>query len=121
MLRCVIVDDSPVFLAAATSLLEGQGASVVGVAQTPEEAIRQVTELRPDLTLLDIHLGAESGFELAGRLFREVGVEPRRMVMISTDAGDDHAQLVSESPVAGFLTKTALSVSGIRELMALEG
>jgi hypothetical protein len=38
MLRCVIVDDSPVFLAAAKGLLERQGALVVGVAQTPLDA-----------------------------------------------------------------------------------
>jgi DNA-binding NarL/FixJ family response regulator len=121
MLRCVIVDDSPVFLTAAKSLLERQGALVVGVAQTPDDAIRQVAELRPDVTLLDVHLGAESGFELAKRLFHEAGVQPRQMVLISTDSGDDHADLISATPVAGFLTKTALSVTRIQELMASDG
>ena len=120
LLRCVIVDDSPVFLAAAKSLLERQGALVVGVAQTPDDAIRQVTELRPDVMLLDVHLGTESGFELANRLFHEAGVEPRQMVLISTDSGDDHADLISATPVAGFLTKTALSVTRIRQLMTSE-
>ena len=120
MLRCVIVDDSPVFLAAAKSLLERQGALVVGVAQTPEDAIRQVGELHPDVTLLDVHLGAESGFDLAKRLFHEAGVEPRQMVMISTDSGDELADLISASPVAGFITKTALSVTRIRQLMTSE-
>jgi DNA-binding NarL/FixJ family response regulator len=117
MLRCVIVDDSPVFLDAARSLLERQGASVVGVAQSSDEALRRVEELRPDVTLLDVNLAGESGFELARRLSEEIGVEPGRMILISTQAGDEYAELILESPVAGFLSKTALSVDGIRELM----
>jgi hypothetical protein len=72
------------------------------------------------VTLLDVHIGAESGLELAGRLFHEAGVDPRQMVLISTDSGDDYADLISASPVAGFLTKTALSVTRIRQLMMSE-
>jgi DNA-binding NarL/FixJ family response regulator len=118
MLRCVIVDDSSVFLTQAGRLLESQGARVVGVAATSEEAIRQVRELCPDVTLLDLHLGADSGFDLARRLFLEAGVEPGRMILISSAAEDDYAELIAESPVAGFLSKSALSVDRIRELMA---
>jgi DNA-binding NarL/FixJ family response regulator len=120
MLRCVIVDDSAVFLAAAKRLLERQGALVVGVAQTSEEAVRQVVELRPDVTLLDVHLGTESGLELAERLVQEAGVDPRRLVLISTVSGDEHADVISQSPVAGFVTKAALSVAMIQDLMAPE-
>ena len=67
-LRCVIVDDSPAVLRAASDLLEGQGFAVVGVAATAEEALRRVEELRPDVVLVDIDLGPESGFDLARRL-----------------------------------------------------
>jgi DNA-binding NarL/FixJ family response regulator len=117
MLRCVIVDDSLVFLTAARSLLEREGAAVVGVASTSEDAIHRVEELRPDVTLLDVNLAAESGFALARRLSREAGVEPRRIILISTEAREEYQELISESPVAGFLTKSALSVAGRRELM----
>jgi DNA-binding NarL/FixJ family response regulator len=116
-LRCVIVDDSPAFLIAASAHLERQGASVVGVALTSEEALRRVEELRPDVTLLDVNLAEESGFELAGRLFREVGLEPGRMILISTQTQDDYADLIVQAPVAGFLSKSALSVDEIRKLM----
>jgi two-component system nitrate/nitrite response regulator NarL len=67
-LRCLIVDDSPRFLHAARGLLERQGIRVVGVASTGAEALQQATQLRPDITLLDINLGGESGFDLALRL-----------------------------------------------------
>jgi DNA-binding NarL/FixJ family response regulator len=117
MLRCVIVDDSPDFLAAVRHLLERQGASVVGVAGSAEEALRQVEELRPDVTLLDVNLGEESGFEVARRMVHELGVDSRHMILISTQAEEDYADLVSESPVAGFLSKSTLSVDAIRDVM----
>jgi CheY-like chemotaxis protein len=68
MLRCLIIDDSPRFLDAARGLLERQGVTVVGVASTSAEALQRVEELRPDVTLLDIDLGGESGLDLARRL-----------------------------------------------------
>ena len=67
-LRCLIVDDSPSFLRAARGLLERQGIAVVGTASTSDEAVALAAELRPDVTLLDIDLGGESGFELVQRL-----------------------------------------------------
>ena len=68
MLRCLIVDDNASFLDAATNLLEREGLDVVGVASTSDEALRQAEELRPDVVLVDIMLGTESGFDLARRL-----------------------------------------------------
>jgi DNA-binding NarL/FixJ family response regulator len=49
---------------------------VVGVASSSADAIRQAEWLRPDVTLVDIDLGGESGFELTRRLQREVGLAP---------------------------------------------
>ena len=46
-LRCLIVDDSAPFLAAARKLLEREGISVVGVASTSAEALKPAQELRP--------------------------------------------------------------------------
>ena len=49
-------------------LLEREGLSVAGVASTAAEALHQCQELRPNVALVDIDLGAESGFDLAGQL-----------------------------------------------------
>ncbi len=67
-MRCLIVDDSAYFVDAARGLLERQGMTVVGVASTSAEALRRFEELRPDVTLVDLDLGGESGFELAEQL-----------------------------------------------------
>jgi CheY-like chemotaxis protein len=76
MLHCLIVDDNRRFLDAARSLLESQGMAVVGVASTGVDALTQIERLRPDVALLDIDLGGESGFDLARRLDRDAGQAP---------------------------------------------
>jgi CheY-like chemotaxis protein len=120
MLRCLIVDDSAHFLAAARALLEREGVSVVGVASTSDEALERVVELRPDVVLLDISLGNESGFELARRLRRDAGLAPSRMILISAQSEGDYAELIAATPVIGFLDKSALSARAIRELIGTQ-
>jgi DNA-binding NarL/FixJ family response regulator len=121
MLRCLIIDDSPRFLDAARALLERQGLAIVGVASNSAEALQRAGELRPDVTLLDIDLGGESGLELARRLHAQDGPAPAPVILISTHAEQDYAELIAASPAVGFLPKTALSAGAIRELLAGHG
>jgi DNA-binding NarL/FixJ family response regulator len=116
-LRCLIVDDSRRFLDAARGLLERQGITVVGVASTGSEAVRLIEELRPDVTLLDIDLGRENGFDVAGRLRREANGIPSAIILISTHDGQDFQDLIAASPAVGFLSKSALSAAAIRDLL----
>jgi DNA-binding NarL/FixJ family response regulator len=115
--RCLVVDDSPRFLDAARGLLQCQGITVVGVAANGAEALRRAEDLRPDVILVDIDLGGESGFELARRLSREATPAAPKMIMISTHDGQDYADLVAASPAVGFLAKSALSAGAIRALL----
>jgi DNA-binding NarL/FixJ family response regulator len=117
-LRCVIVDDSPAVLRAASQLLEGEGIAVVGVAATSDEAVRLVTELEPDVTLVDIDLGTESGFALARRLVDAPGRTASRSILISTHDAGDFAKLIEASPAIGFLAKSDLSATAIHQLLA---
>jgi CheY-like chemotaxis protein len=116
-LRCLIVDDSQNFLDAARRLLESQGITVVGVASTGAEALRIVDELRPDVTLVDIDLGAESGFELAERLRWDVRAAPSPVILISTYAEQDIAEMISASAAVGYVYKSSLSSGAIRDLL----
>ena len=116
-MRCLIVDDSMHFIAAARGLLEGQGFTVVGVASTGADALRRFVELRPDVTLVDVDLAGESGFDVAEELHRATSEGPSPVVLISTHAAQDFAELIDASPAAGFLTKTELSCGAIRDLI----
>ena len=49
-------------------LLVDEGFDVVGGAGSAAEGLRQIAELRPEVALIDIDLGDESGLELARQL-----------------------------------------------------
>jgi DNA-binding NarL/FixJ family response regulator len=112
-LRCLIVDDNRSFLDAARVLLEREGLEVAGVAETSAEALRHADELAPDVILVDVVLGDESGFDLA----RQLDDERSSVVLISTHAEADIEDLIAESPAAGFLPKSQLSATGIRRIV----
>ncbi len=116
-MRCLIVDDSPLFLAAARGVLERGGIEVVGVAGSGADAELSVRRLRPDVVLVDIDLAGLSGFDLVRRLHGEMDGEPPRLILISTHAEPDYADLIEESPAVGFLPKTALSAAAVRHLV----
>ena len=116
-ISCLIVDDNRPFLEAARTLLEREGLTVAGVATTSSEALRQAETLRPDIVLVDIALGEENGFDLARQLVQDgVGAEST-VVLISTRAEEDVADQLTESPAAGFLSKTALSAAAILQIV----
>lgn len=116
-LRCLIVDDSPAFLGAARVLLEREGVEVVGIASSSADAVERAGELEPDVALVDIDLGGESGFDLARRLSPEGRNPLTKVILISAHAEEDFAELIDESPAAGFLSKADLSAAAIRELL----
>jgi two-component system, NarL family, nitrate/nitrite response regulator NarL len=116
-IRCLVVDDSPSFLKAARLLLEREGLTVAGVASTGEEARRQALALRPDVVLLDISLGNESGFDVARELAGDPDTAGRAVILISTHSEADFADLIAESPAIGFIPKSELSAGAIRKVL----
>ena len=111
---CLIVDDSPDFLEAAAQLLNGDGVTVVGVAATSEQAVNLTLALRPDVALVDVDLGAESGFDVA-RVLTGLPHGGPAVVLISAEAGADLAELVEASGALGFVSKTDLSAEAIQK------
>jgi two-component system nitrate/nitrite response regulator NarL len=113
-LSCFIVDDSVEFLEAARSFLEREGVAVVGLAATASDALQRVCEVRPQVVLVDIDLGADNGFELARRIAKAGATS---VILISTHAEDDYAELIDASPAAGFIPKAQLSAQAIQGLV----
>jgi DNA-binding NarL/FixJ family response regulator len=113
--RCLIVDDNRRFLRAARTLLEREGLTIAGEAMTCAEALQQVATLRPDVVLVDVALGDESGFELARRLVADHA--HGAVILISTRSEAELADAIGLSPAAGFLAKSDLSAGAIRALL----
>lgn len=116
-LRLLIVDDNTAFVEAACTLLEREGMHVVAVASTSTVALRHARELQPDITLVDVDLGGESGLDLVTRLVRVVNDVAGRVVLISADPRTDLQELIDASPAVGFLPKSQLSGRAIRRLL----
>ncbi|MDT5267773.1 MAG: hypothetical protein QOI90_4399 [Mycobacterium sp.] len=69
------------------------------------------------MTLVDVNLGAESGFDLAEQLHRSGLPTPPPVILISTHAEQDFADMIATSPAIGFLSKMVLTDAAIRELV----
>jgi DNA-binding NarL/FixJ family response regulator len=116
-LTCLIVDDSPRFFEAARQLLADDGVTVVGFAATSEEAVNKALALAPDVALVDIELGSESGVDVAQRLAGLPDGGPP-VVLISAESGSELSEIVEASGALGFVSKTDLSGDAIRTLLS---
>jgi len=112
MMRVYIVDDEA---AARRGLLEmvkasGLPVEVVGEAGGVVEAVEGIAALRPDLLLLDIHLGQGNGFDLLDRL----GDAAPRVVFIT--AHDQYAVRAFRLAAVDYLLKP-ITGSMLREAL----
>jgi DNA-binding NarL/FixJ family response regulator len=115
-LRCLIIDDNPQFLDAVRRRLQQQGITVVGVGASSDDAIRLADRLRPDVTLVDIELGEEDGIAVTRRLAQLATARAGKLILISTHAEDEFADLIEASPAIGFVPKSGLSAQAIYAL-----
>ena len=116
--RVLIVDDNHSFLEAARMLLEREGLTVTAVVSSTAEALRSAEASPPDVILVDISLGEESGLDLARRLAEvDGGREGTTVILISTHTQADFADVIAESSAAGFLPKAELSAAAIRRIV----
>ena len=120
-MRCLIVDDSADFRDAASALLARAGISVVGVAANSAEALSLYHEVHPDVALVDIDLGVESGFDLAEQLDRVATSPPLAVILVSTYAEADLADMIAASPAVGFLQKFSLTPEAIHGSSRVSG
>jgi CheY-like chemotaxis protein len=116
--RCLIVDDSPTFCVAVTGMLEAAGMSVVATASTLAAAVEAARVHRPDLILVDIDLGGESGFDVVEALTALPSDVPPDIVLVSTHDQDDFAEMVEASSAIGFLQKFGLSAELVLETVS---
>ena len=115
--RCLLVDDSHHFLEVARKVLESGGITVVGHASSSAEALLRASETSPDVVLVDIALGSESGFDLARRLTAAPETRRSAVILISTHSVEDFVDLIAASPAIGFLPKWKLSARAIQDLL----
>jgi two-component system LytT family response regulator len=111
-MRILIVDDEAPARARLRQMIASQeGFEIAGEASTGVEAIRLVSELKPDVMLLDIQMPACSGIDVASSL-----PNPRPQIIFCT-AHDQHAVDAFELHAIDYLLKP---ISRVRLAEALE-
>jgi DNA-binding NarL/FixJ family response regulator len=86
---------------------------VVGGAQSGVEAVEIVGSTKPDVALIDVQLGEESGLEVARVVVERA--PSMHVILISTHSRDDLDEILREGCAFDFLPKTALSAAAIVE------
>ncbi|QIM15186.1 response regulator transcription factor [Leucobacter insecticola] len=117
----LIVDDHPVVRSGLRAVLDSAEAlRVIGEAATGEEAITLATQLRPDVVLCDLRLGAGIDGIQTTRALR--GIDPAPAVIILTTFDRDAEILGAiEAGAAGYLLKDVdptIIIDGIQRAAA---
>jgi DNA-binding NarL/FixJ family response regulator len=102
--RVMCVDDHRIVREGIAAIINRQpDMEVVGFAGTGEEAIELHRQLRPEITLMDLRLGAVSGLE-ATRAIRRAD-PTARIIVLTMSQGDEDMYRALEAGAASYLLK----------------
>lgn len=105
-MRVVIADDHGVVRQGIRGVLEGiDGLDVVGEAGDGTEALAMVTDLNPDVVILDINMPGKTGLEVT-RDLREAA-HPARVLILSMHDDPEYVLQAVRSGADGYVLKDA--------------
>jgi two-component system response regulator DesR len=102
--KVFLVDDSPAIRQRVAELLDLNAMSVVGQAQTPQDAIADITRTHPDVVVLDVQLEGGSGLQVLRAVHQAL---PRiAFVVFSNNASPAYRKRYLSEGAVGFLDKS---------------
>ena len=109
-IRVVVADDQALFRSGVAVTLSAQSdLDVVGQAANGRDAVALVTELEPDVVLMDIRMPVMDGVEATRLIFDPSSVarrrRPTRVIVLTTFNLDDQAATAIRLGASGFLLK----------------
>ena len=119
-LRVVLVDDHAMFRTGVRAELErGEGVDVVAEAEDVDSAVKAISEHRPDVVLLDVHMPGGGGLEVLRRLQQlgpdSTGKATTFLALSVSDAAEDVIGII-RAGARGYVTK---NISGPELIDAL--
>ncbi len=117
--RVLVVDDHPIFRRGVIGLLQGSGAcEVVGEVADVPSAMATVSQLRPDIVLLDIRLGDESGLTLLAALRAEQ--DPVRVIVLSVFDEPSFRRVARAAGAQGYVNKQSADTELLAAIRAVQ-
>jgi DNA-binding NarL/FixJ family response regulator len=117
-IRVLIVDDHPVVRSGLRRLLEPEGdIEPVGEAASGREAVFQARDLKPDVILLDVVMGDQSGLEVLPMLLHEHPAV--KVLMLSMLDDPRYVREAFDAGASGYVLKEAADievVAAVREV-----
>jgi DNA-binding NarL/FixJ family response regulator len=114
-LRVVLVYDHAMFRTGVRAELErGEGVEVVAEAEDVDTAVAAISEHRPDVVLLDVHMPGGGGLEVLRRL-QQLGSQTTFLALSVSDAAEDVIGII-RAGARGYVTK---NISGPELIDAL--
>jgi len=105
-IRLLIVDNHTLFRQGLVSLLQSEpGYSVIGEASSGEEALLLVSELAPDVVLMDVKMPGIGGVEATRRLMETNPEE--RILMLTVSEEEENLLAAIQVGARGYILKNA--------------
>ncbi|MFI9353795.1 response regulator [Streptomyces lydicus] len=103
-LRVVLADDQPLVRSGLRVLMaDHPDLEIVGEAATGAEAVHLVTDLSPDVVVMDIRMPGVDGIEATRRI--TAGPATTRVLVLTTFDEDDHVYGALRAGASGFVVK----------------
>lgn len=104
MFSIMLVDDQPAIIAGMKSMIENTGIAEVVASETDgAAAISSALSHKPDLILLDVSLGGESGIDIARKLFESW--KDARVLAVSAHDDSIYVRGMLNAGAAGYMLK----------------
>ena len=120
-IKILLVDDQVLFVERLKTVLEKSSDEfeVVGIAHNGEDAIKAVSDLNPDVILLDVRMPVMDGVETTRILHKRYpGLQ---IIMLTTFDDDDYVKKALELGAVGYLLKNIPPMVLISSIKAIRG
>ena len=114
-IRTILVDDHAVVRMGFMLLLKGAGdIEVIAEGESGEDAIKLVSELTPDVTVMDISMPGIGGLEAIDRILSKI--PESKILVLSAHEDEMHASRVLKAGAIGYLTKRSAAEELIKAI-----
>ncbi len=106
--RVILTDDHPAFIDAAVHFLSvDPDVEIVGRALSGQEALEQITLLRPDLVLVDLAMPGTNGLEVTRLL--KTQPKPPHVIILTLYDNPEYRTAAAVAGADGFISKSELT------------